>query len=159
LQLVIEQLFVKLSRFTPKTKKSSGFIGGLVIGVSLGLIWTPCVGPLLASVITLAISGTVTGSAAIITLAYAIGTAIPMLAIIYGGQRLMQRVPWLLNNTVKIQKAFGVLMVLTALAIYFNVDRNFQAYVLKKIPQYSEKITMIEDIPMVKERLNILQNR
>jgi len=78
-QLFIEKLFTKLSGITPKAGKQTGFVGGLLIGLSLGLLWTPCVGPILASVIALAASGTVSSTAVVITFAYATGTAVPML--------------------------------------------------------------------------------
>ncbi len=49
IQLVIEQIFTKLTRFAPNGQTKHGFVGGLIIGLSLGLLWTPCVGPILAS--------------------------------------------------------------------------------------------------------------
>ncbi len=131
-----------------------GFWSGIVIGISLGLVWTPCVGPILASVISLALSGSVSGEAFFITLSYALGTALPMLAILYGGRGLVQRVPLLLNNLGKIQKVFGVLMLLTALAIHFNYDRKFQAYVLEAFPNYGTGLVSIEDNELVKKELN-----
>ena len=156
IQFYIEQLFTKLAQLSPKQKKS-GFMGGVIIGLSLGLVWTPCVGPILASVISLALTGTVTGTAVIITLAYAIGTAIPMLAIMYGGRGLLQKVPWLLKNTAKIQKVFGVIMILVAAAIFFNFDRTFQTYVLKTFPQYGVGLTKIEDNSIVQNSLKNVQ--
>ena len=157
-QLLLERLFTKLSSLTPNTSGKSGFSGGLLIGISIGLLWTPCVGPILGSVISLALTGTVTGVALLITLSYSAGTAIPMLAIVYGGRSLLNRVPWLLRNTAKIQKIFGVVMILTAIAIYFNIDRNFQAYILDKFPNYGVGLTKLEDNNQVKDRLKRLDN-
>jgi cytochrome c biogenesis protein CcdA len=68
-------------------RAGSGLGGGLVVGATLGLVWTPCVGPIMASVITLAATGSVTGVTVAITLAYALGTAIPMLLIILGARK------------------------------------------------------------------------
>src|SRR3972149_8545498 len=73
-----EQAFSKLaSGILPKKRDASSehvpdFIAGLLIGISLGLVWTPCVGPILASVITLAAASTVTAGSAIITISYAV---------------------------------------------------------------------------------------
>ena len=72
--------------------------------------WTPCVGPILASVISLAITGTVTFDAFLITLAYSLGTAIPMFLIMLGGQNTLRRVPWLLSNLSKIERFFSVIL-------------------------------------------------
>lgn len=157
-QLMIEQIFARLSRFTPNTASKTGFRGGIIVGLSLGLLWTPCVGPILASVISLAITGTVTTTAIFITLAYSVGTAIPMFAIMYGGQSLLQKNRWILNNSSKIQKIFGVLMILTAIGIAFNVDRKFQTYILQKFPNYGTGLTKIEENSSIQQELDKIRS-
>ena len=158
-QVWIEQMFSKLANSGPKnTVPNNSFWGGILVGLSLGLLWTPCVGPILASVITLALTGSVSGSALFITLAYATGTAIPMLAIMYGGRSLLQKIPGLMQNSGTIQKAFGVLMIVTAVGIFFNVDRQFQTYILQTFPQYGAGLTKIEDNDLVRDQLSNLNN-
>ena len=152
-QILIEQLFTKLTRFAPVSQTKHGFVGGLIIGLSLGLLWTPCVGPILASVISLALSGEVTLQAVFITFAYSLGTAIPMFFIIQLGSRALQKIPWLLKNSSKIQKGFGILMVLTALAIFFNFDRQFQTYILNAFPQYGTNLIKFEDNNLINQKL------
>lgn len=137
--LVLGKEFFKVA-FVPKTTN------GFFLGASLGLVWTPCVGPILASIITLAATATVGIDAVIVTLAYATGTAIPMLAVLYGGRKFVKTSP-------NIQKAFGILMIVTALAIFFNWDRKFQAYILTKFPNYGANLTKFEDNDMVKKAL------
>ncbi len=153
IQTQIEIMFSKFANFMPSGKGKTGFFGGLFIGLSLGLLWTPCVGPILASVISLAITGTVTTQAFLITLAYALGTAIPMFGIMLVGSTALQKVPWLLQNTGKIQKAFGVLMILTAVGIFFNVDRRFQTFILTTFPNYGVGLTKFEDNNIIKQEL------
>ncbi len=154
IQAKMEMLFSKLATKVPNKSDGEGFSGGFVIGLSLGLLWTPCVGPILASIISLAFTGTVTGSAVIITLAYAVGTTLPMLVIMYGGRNLLHKVPWLLKNTTKIQKIFGVIMIVTAIGIFFNIDRQFQSYVLEKFPQYGTGLTGFEDSDLIRDELD-----
>ncbi len=149
---ISEKGFSVLSRFTPKSG-GKGFLGGLVIGASLGLLWTPCVGPILAGIISLAISGNVTFEAFVITLAYSIGTAIPMFFVMLGGDFFLKKIPLLAANGVKIQKIFGVLMLLTALAIYFNFDRKFQSYILRVLPNYGAGLTKFEENVVVKKEM------
>lgn len=156
-QAIMEKLFTRLSSFVPISQRGTGFGAGLLLGLSLGLIWTPCVGPIIASVITLAATSTVNSAAVLITLSYSLGTALPMLAITYGGRKLLLRVPWLLRSTAKIQKVFGVVMILTALAIFFNLDRTFQSFVLTKFPQYGIGLTRIEDNNIVAKALRQLR--
>src|SRR3990172_5700266 len=119
-QEFIEKLFNKLTSVVPSQGQRHGFWGGVAIGVSVGLLWTPCVGPILASVISLALSGSVNGSTVALTFSYSLGTAIPMLFIIQGGRALLGKVPYLIQNTKIIQKVFGILMIVTAAGIYFN---------------------------------------
>lgn len=161
-QGALERLFSKISSFIPNQtqtsqNQNSGFLAGLLIGVSLGLVWTPCVGPILASVITLAAISSVNFSTALITLSYSAGTSIPLLAITYGGRNLLLKNKWLVENASKIQKAFGILMILTALAILFNIDRKFQAYILEKFPQYGVGLTQFEDNPTIQKELEKLK--
>ena len=155
-QLQLELLFARFSSFAPIGQNRAGFLGGLLVGLSLGLLWTPCVGPILASVISLAITGTVTTQAVFITFAFALGTAIPMFIIMLAGATALKKVPWLVHNTARIQQVFGVLMILTALAILGNFDRKFQTYVLQTFPKYGAGLTKIEDNQSVKSQLNKL---
>ena len=157
-QAMTEQLFAKMSAMIPSGQSRTGFTGGLIIGLSIGLLWTPCVGPILASVISLAITGTVTIQAVLITFSYSLGTAIPMFAIIRGGQSALKNVPWLLKNLSNIQKIFGILMILTAVAIFFNFDRTFQTFILNKFPNYGLGLTQIEDNKLVRDQLGQKQN-
>lgn len=154
-QLFVEQLFTRLTRFVPPTSQRPGMLGGLMVGFSIGLLWTPCVGPILASVLSLAITGSVTSSAVLITFAYSLGTAIPMFIIMLAGQNALRSVPWLLSRTQEIQKVFGVVMVLTAIGIYFGVDKSFQVYILNLFPNYAQNLVGLEENSLV---LDLLKN-
>src|SRR3989344_5062044 len=152
LQALTERLFSKISKFSPKS--GQGFSGGLILGLGLGLLWTPCVGPIIASVISLALTGSVNLAAFAITLAFSLGTAIPMFIVISTGRSVLGR---LQPYSSFIQKTFGVLMILTAIAIYFNLDRKFQTYVLQVFPKYGAGLTQLEDNPGVKRQLDQLR--
>ena len=139
------------------TGRRTGFWSGTVVGLSLGLVWTPCVGPIMASVISLALTQQVSGDSVIITLAYTLGTSIPMLAVMLGGRALLARVPALTKNTANIQKGFGVLMMIMAVAIGLGWDRRFQAAVLRAFPNYGTGLTAIERGSPVRTALRALQ--
>jgi cytochrome c biogenesis protein CcdA/thiol-disulfide isomerase/thioredoxin len=157
-QKVMEQLVSRLSSFTPQSKNKSGFIGGIIIGLSLGLVWAPCVGPILASVITLAATSQINIATFFITLAYSIGSAIPMIALMYGGRSLLNRLPFLTKNSIQIQKIFGLFMIATAVMIFFNIDRSFQTYILTRFPSYGTGLTKFEDNSLIKSKLDDLKN-
>lgn len=152
LQMLAEKLFFRMAGLIPHNTSKKGFWSGILIGMSLSLLWAPCVGPILASVISLAVTGTVNINSFIIMLAFSAGTSIPMFLIMAGGQNLLSRVPWLVKNTPKIQKAFGVVMILTSVGILFNADRRFQTFILANFPDYGVGLTKFENFtPVVKE--------
>lgn len=157
-QLRLESFFSKVNSRGINTNSKSGLFGGILIGSSLGLLWTPCVGPILASVISLAAIGTIGFDTFLITLAYSLGTAIPMFLIMLGGSRVTKKLPVFYKNLKHIQQVFGLIMILLALGIFFGVDRKFQSYVLTTFPNYGEGITIIEDNVFVRENLDTLNN-
>ncbi|TSC87713.1 MAG: hypothetical protein G01um101416_393 [Microgenomates group bacterium Gr01-1014_16] len=151
-QAFIEKLFARLLQL--KSTDREGFTGGLILGLGLGLLWTPCVGPILASVISLALTGSVNFTALGITLAYSLGTAIPMFIVIYTGRQILGR---LQPYSTLIQKTFGVIMIATALALYLNLDRKLQTYILQTFPNYGVGLTRLEDNPLVQKQLGQLR--
>ncbi len=133
--------------------RSGGYWGGVLVGVSLGLVWTPCVGPIMASVISLAVSHAVNAGSVFITLAYSIGTAIPMFAIMVGGRALLRRVPWLMTRSAQIQRIFGVLMVAVAVVVAFGWDRTLETSLLTAAPGYGAGLTSIENTQVVRQAI------
>lgn len=123
-------------------KAGSGNFGGFVLGVILGLIWTPCAGPVLGSILTLIATQTNVAQAGVLLVAYAIGAGLPMLAIAYGGQFVTTRIKTLFRYTAALQKIFGVLIIALAAAMYFQYDLKFQAKILEyyNFPSLEEKL-------------------
>lgn len=134
-----------------QTSNRSGFLGGLLVGSTLGVIWTPCVGPILASVTTLALSGKVTAFAAVVTLAYTLGVALPMLAIMLGGRRVLHR-PALLGRLGALQQAFGTVLVVFAVGMVFGVDRRVQTALTDHLPWLGQ-ITFLENQETIQEQV------
>lgn len=99
-----------------------GNLGGFVLGMSLGAVWTPCAGPVLASILALVVRSQDLGWSALLVTLYAVGAAIPMLAIIYGGQYATARVRVVARHAARLQQVFGALVIATALAIYLQYD-------------------------------------
>lgn len=137
-----------------KNKQHSGFGGGLLVGSSLGMLWTPCVGPIMASVISLAVSQQVDGGSVVIVLAYSAGTSIPMFGIMAGGRKLLNRFPKLTANTGKIQRVFGVIMIVAGLSIAAGADRSFQTMILEAFPNYGSGLTSFEENDLIKRALD-----
>lgn len=99
-----------------------GNFGGLLLGTTLGLVWTPCAGPVLGSILALIATSRDAGWAAVLLVTYAIGAALPMLAIAYGGQRVTERVRGFARISPRLQQGFGVVVISFAVASYFQYD-------------------------------------
>jgi cytochrome c biogenesis protein CcdA/thiol-disulfide isomerase/thioredoxin len=153
LQLALESILSKVAR-TKGSSKRDGFFGGVLTGLSLGLVWTPCVGPIMASVISLAVSQQVDGGSVIIVAAYSLGTALPMFAIMAGGRKLLNHFPKLTGKTKEIQRFFGIIMIIAGLMIGFGIDRSFQTLILKVFPNYGTGLTSFEQGDLVQKALN-----
>jgi cytochrome c biogenesis protein CcdA/thiol-disulfide isomerase/thioredoxin len=116
------------------TRRPGGDLGGgFLLGASLGLVFVPCAGPVLAAITVVGATQDVGARAIVLTLAYAVGAAIPMLLIALGGRSAMNA---LRPHAHRIRQGLGVAVALTALAIALNVDRHFQT----AIPGYTEAL-------------------
>ena len=99
-----------------------GNLGGFVLGTTLGLVWTPCAGPVLGSILTVVATSRDTAWASALLVVYAIGAAIPMLAIAYGGQTVTTRVRSIARISPRLQQAFGAVVIAFAVASWFQYD-------------------------------------
>jgi cytochrome c-type biogenesis protein len=107
---------------------SRSVMGGFVLGTTLGLVWTPCAGPVLGSILTIVATSTDTAWASLLLVVYAIGAALPMLAIAYGSQAVITRVRGIARVAPKLQQGFGVVVIAFAIASYFQYDTLIVAW-------------------------------
>ena len=89
----------------------AGRWSGLLLGASLGLVWIPCVGPMLSGVLaTVAAEGKL-ATGVVLLLAYSAGFAVPMLLLGYGSQALRQRIRAVTAHPLAVRWVSGVLLV------------------------------------------------
>lgn len=138
IQAWIEQVW----RIQPSQNSTQGFGGGFITGVSLGIVWTP-IGPIMAAVATLAAVSSFSITAVLVAFAYALGTAVPLYLIAYGGSKVSKRLSVVKSQNEKIRQIFGVIILITALAIWSGADRSFQAWTLNQLPQSWTQLTPI----------------
>ena len=152
-----------ISRITgyigPVNSTATGFSGGFITGIALGLVWSPCAGPILASIAALAATGKVTLDVFLVTLFYILGTGIPLFLFAYGGQKIFYNAKFINKYTGKIQRVFGILMLLTALAIYTNYDIYLQTKLLNVFPQLSATLNKFEQNSDITNQLNVLKGK
>lgn len=123
------------------------FWSGTLLGIALGLIWTPCAGPILGSITTLVASHQLSLDIVYTTLAYSIGAASPMFFIMYFGNKISSSIGYLSHYTETIRKIFGALMVMSACAILLHIDVWLQKITLRYFPN----IELENKLPIRKE--------
>lgn len=121
------------SRFQPKTGGGDGFWSGVLVGASLGLVYAPCAGPILAGVITVSASQPFTAGRLAVALSYGIGSALVLYLLMLGGRRLTKplsaRIP-------QLQAAMGAVMIVFAIAMFGQYDLKFQTAIADDLPAF-----------------------
>jgi len=96
-------------------KESNGLWSGLLLGACLGLIWTPCVGPLVLGAMTEAALQESILSNALVIISFCLGASIPMLAIAFFSQKLSRQIDFFKRHSIFFRKAAGYVMLLALL--------------------------------------------
>jgi cytochrome c biogenesis protein CcdA/thiol-disulfide isomerase/thioredoxin len=136
-------------------KRQSESRSGFVLGVSLGLVFVPCAGPVLAAISAVAATHRVGFTAVLVTLSYACGAAIPLLGFALLAQRTSTGFKSWRAHAPLIRKIAGGVLALTALAITLNLTRS-----LTNVPGYTTALqTHIEGNSSVTSGLRSLTGR
>ena len=122
LGLLVERPLARLGR-----RPAGDLGGGFLLGLSLGLVFVPCGGVIQGYIATQAASvGDLGAKQVAITTAYALGAAMPMLAIAYGGRAAASALQSFRARAREVRVALGVVVAASALLIVFHVDRTLQ---------------------------------
>jgi cytochrome c-type biogenesis protein len=119
-----------------------GLIGQAGIGVLLGLVWSPCVGPTLGAAIVLAAQGRDLGQVAFVMMAFAAGIATVLLVMALMTQRLLSR--WrgtLMRAGSGGRRALGVLMAVVGVMIFSGLDRSLETALIGVLPDWVTTLT------------------
>src|SRR5688572_29884611 len=127
----VEAAVARLTHRVPTVAGGEGFGSGVLLGMSLGLLYAPCAGPILAGVITVSASQTFTAGRLGVAFAYSLGTAVVLYALMLGGRRLTRTVS---RRSGILQPAMGVVMVVAAVAMAAELDIRFQNEIADELP-------------------------
>jgi cytochrome c biogenesis protein CcdA/thiol-disulfide isomerase/thioredoxin len=116
-----ERPFLRFSRHGGKDVQS-----GFLLGLSLGLVFVPCAGPVLTVVTVKAASLDFGWRTLALTAAYSLGAAAIMLVYAVGGQRAAERTKWFRLHAQQVRVGLGVVMAVAAVGIAFDLDRKAQ---------------------------------
>ena len=115
-------IFKRFYQLSNLRVKGEGRVGGLILGMSLGVIWVPCVGPFLSSTLTMVATSGQLAAGIILLGFYSLGLAIPMLIVGYSSQLLQNRIKGLLRHDSVLRYVTGGTLV--AFGLYSIIKGN-----------------------------------
>jgi cytochrome c biogenesis protein CcdA/thiol-disulfide isomerase/thioredoxin len=135
-----------------------GLRSGLAIGAAIGLIWAPCVGPIMAGTIAIAATRGPSLEAVAVAIAYVCGAAIPLFAIAQWGRGIANR-PRGFGPSDRPRRAFGILTLAAAVLFAFGLDQPIQSAVTAVLPGgWSAALYSIEKQPAIQEQIDAMNS-
>jgi cytochrome c biogenesis protein CcdA/thiol-disulfide isomerase/thioredoxin len=131
LGMLLERPFARVG-----TRQPSGRAGGFLLGLAVGVVYVPCAGPVLAALAVVGATHRVGLTAVILTAAFAVGTAIPLLAVAVAGGQLTSRISAFRRQAPHIRQVGGVVLVVMGVVIATNVLAGLQ----RDIPGYTDAL-------------------
>lgn len=134
------KLFSKINYFFPAKNINylkGGFWNGVIFGGLLGIIWTPCVGPILAVIIVQTIIQKTSFLSLLVTASFALGVSIPMLLIALIGRKMSKKLQFFRHHAIVIRKILGLIIIAGALILYYQ---NWFSSLASKIKPMSANI-------------------
>src|SRR5476649_2349033 len=119
-----------------------GLVSQFGIGLLLGLVWSPCVGPTLGAATTLAAQGTHLGQIALLMIVFGMGAGVPLLVLGGVSRASLLRSRGMLASLGRVSKtALGMLFVVLGVVILLGYDRNIESALLSVSPMWLTRLT------------------
>jgi cytochrome c biogenesis protein CcdA len=119
----IRQYFGALSEYSSLNMPEGGIAGGFFLGMSLGILWIPCVGPILGAVLAYVASVGNIPYGAWMLFVYSIGMSLPMLSIAYYGKKVTGRYQWFVRRGPVLKKLSGLVLIVIGVMLLFGIDK------------------------------------
>jgi cytochrome c-type biogenesis protein len=114
--------------------KPIGLWGAYVMGLAFAFGWTPCIGPVLAAILAVAGSEASVSHGALLLAAYSVGLGIPFLLAAFAMKPFVALLKRMRSRFALIEKAMGVLLVLTGIAFLTGWITNMSFWLLETFP-------------------------
>lgn len=119
-----------------------GLLGQFLIGILLGLVWTPCVGPTLGAAITLASQGRDLGKIVFVMAIFGLGAGLPLALLGMLSRGAMMKVKGKLGNAGKLGKQLlGGFLIVISLLVVTGQDKALESFLLKHSPDWLTDLT------------------
>jgi len=118
----IRQNFSSFSGYSSKMPEGS-LLGGFLLGMSLGVLWIPCVGPILGAVLAYVASVGNVPYGAMMLFVYSVGMSLPMLTIAYYGKKITNRYKWFVTRGPMLKKLSGLVLIIIGIMLLFGIDK------------------------------------
>lgn len=125
--------------------------GGFVLGLSLGLLFTPCAGPVIAAVVTVAATQSLTLEAFLITLAYGLGAGLVLLGVAIAARRGMN-LRAVRAHAPAVRRGLGVAILGVVVLMILGVDKDLQT----RVPEYTRALQGLEESASARSELDDL---
>lgn len=124
------------------TVRGDGGVSQFLVGLLLGLVWSPCVGPTLGAAITLAAQGRQLAQIALLMLVFGLGAAVPLLLLSSVSGAAVTRARGVLVAAGSVAKlGLGVCFVLIGVLVLSGLDRQLEALLLSLSPDWLTRLT------------------
>ncbi len=148
----VEAPLYRLTRLGPRSR-GDGFWSGMIVGGSLGFLYAPCAGPILAAVVSVSASQGSSLEILAIAIAFSAGSAAVLLVFALGGRRTVERIR-AAGRGPALQRAVGIVMIATAGVMAADLDVRFQTALADHFPSFLVNPTSaIEESGAVERRL------
>jgi cytochrome c-type biogenesis protein len=120
----------------------TGALGQFAIGLLLGVVWSPCVGPTLGAASLLAARGESLGFVTLVMMSFGIGVAVPLLAIGFLSREVFFNArDRMLAAGSKLKVALGAVLLVTGLLILSGLDKKAEAALVRASPDWLTRLT------------------
>lgn len=120
-----------------------GLSGQFVLGLLLGLVWSPCVGPTLGAAITLASQGHNLAQLSLVMALFGLGAGLPLVLLGLLSRQAVQRIRGRLLSAGQLGKQIlGGLMLLLGILILSQLDKTFEAWALQALPDWLTQLSV-----------------
>src|SRR6202012_1612818 len=128
---LLERPFARLPQ-----KQIASRTNGFGLGLTLGVLYVPCAGPILAAIVVAGATAQIGLPIVVLTLTFAVGAAVPLLIFALAGQRIAERVKSFRRHERTIRVVGGVVMIALAVGLFFDVPGAVQ----RLIPDYTQSV-------------------